>query len=199
MLNALNLVNPRSNFSRKLADDCSAAQKERAAIQGTLVHLRDLLKTMGAYCIAQDLPMRAIGQQSRISTSDDNLRAIGNQSDHPQSYSQSLRDMMRCKEAICGQWSGKRNRINRWILHCLYSDDAQARLHRSMMGDPSIEDQDWGRQVLDNWYIDDAAMGDELQQSLSVGAVGSHYLEFTVRQILILIPRDPQRMKSSIL
>lgn len=74
-------------------------------------------------------------------------------------------------------WSSNRDRINRWLLDCLKSDEHQARLHRSMLADPPIHDQYWTWQVLRHWYVDEAALGEELPIPRSVGAVDSHTFE----------------------
>lgn len=74
-------------------------------------------------------------------------------------------------------WSSNRDRINGWLLDCLKSDEQQAQLHRSMLPDPPIDDECWTRQVLRHWYLDEAAVGEELPIPRSVGAVDSHSIK----------------------
>ena len=73
--------------------------------------------------------------------------------------------------SVYGDWSNRRDRINRWLLHCLQSDNTQCQLHRSMLADPLRDEQEWARNTLMHWYSDDAAMGEEVDASLSGGAI----------------------------
>ena len=72
------------------------------------------------------------------------------------------------------EWTTKRDRINRWLLHSLNSDDTQAQLHMAMLADPPIDHKAWAEQAVNHWFLDEAAVNAELQLSLSVGAVDSH-------------------------
>lgn len=73
--------------------------------------------------------------------------------------------------SVYGDWSNRRDRINRWLLHCLQSDNTQRQLHRSMLADPLRDEQEWARNTFMHWYSDDAAMGEEVDASLSGGAI----------------------------
>ena len=73
--------------------------------------------------------------------------------------------------SVYGDWSNRRDRINRWLLHCLQSDKTQCQLHRSMLADPLRDEQEWARNTFMHWYSDDAAMGEEVDTSLSGGAI----------------------------
>ena len=75
--------------------------------------------------------------------------------------------------SLLGNWSGTRDRINRWLLHSLITDETQAQLHRSQMPGISPDEPMWLRLVLRYWFIDEAATGIEIAHSLSGGAVGS--------------------------
>ena len=70
-------------------------------------------------------------------------------------------------------WSTTRDRINRWLLHSLRSDERQAQLHKSMLAESDIDDEAWARNVLKHWNTDEAATGIDICASLSVGAVDS--------------------------
>lgn len=48
-----------------------------------------------------------------------------------------------------------------------------------MLAEPLLKDEDWARQVLRHWYIDEAALGHEVKTSLSIGAVDSHTVDDT--------------------
>lgn len=74
---------------------------------------------------------------------------------------------------LLGNWSSTRDRINCWLLHSLRSDDKLAQLHRSMLTEKSLNEKAWARLLLKYWYIDEAAVGTDLQASLSLGAVNS--------------------------
>lgn len=78
---------------------------------------------------------------------------------------------------LLSSWSNNRDRINRWLLDCLKSDEQHAQLHRSMLADPPIDDEYWTRQVLRHWFIDEAAVSAELPIPRSVGAVDSHTID----------------------
>ena len=71
-------------------------------------------------------------------------------------------------------WSTTRDRVNRWLLHNLRSDNSLARVHRSMLAEQNIGSKDWSQLVLTYWYVDDAARGAELRPTLSSGAVHSY-------------------------
>ena len=73
--------------------------------------------------------------------------------------------------SVYGDWSNRRDRVNRWLLHCLQSDNNQCQLHRSMLADPLRDEQEWARNTFTHWYSDDAAMGEEVDASLSGGAI----------------------------
>ena len=73
--------------------------------------------------------------------------------------------------SVYGEWSSSRDRINRWMLHCLQSDRAQGQLHRSMLADPLGDEQDWASQLILHWYSDEAATGDESYATPSNGTV----------------------------
>lgn len=73
--------------------------------------------------------------------------------------------------SVYGEWSNKRDRINRWLLHCLQCDRAQGQLHRSMLADPLGDEQELASQSFLHWYSDEAATGDEIYASPSSGAV----------------------------
>ena len=70
-------------------------------------------------------------------------------------------------------WSGTRDRINRWLLYSLVTDETQAQLHKSQIPGSDLDEPTWMRLVLRYWFIDEAATGVEIAHSLSGGAVGS--------------------------
>ena len=74
---------------------------------------------------------------------------------------------------LLGYWSSTQDRINRWLLHSLVTDETQNRLHRSQMPQPDLDEPAWLRLILRYWFIDEAATGVEIAYSLSGGAVGS--------------------------
>ncbi|KAL8684698.1 MAG: hypothetical protein Q9224_006180 [Gallowayella concinna] len=92
----------------------------------------------------------------------------------PQNYQNILEIRKHTQDwSLLNGWTDTRDGINRWILHSLRADEAQARLHRSMLAEPDIGDEAWARLVLKYWTLDEAATGTELWTSLSVGAVDS--------------------------
>ena len=74
---------------------------------------------------------------------------------------------------LLGFWSSTQDRINRWLLYSLVTDETQNQLHRSQMPQPDLDEPTWLRLVLRYWFIDEAATGAEIAYSLSGGAVGS--------------------------
>ena len=75
--------------------------------------------------------------------------------------------------SLLGNWNGTRDRVNRWMLHSLGSSEEQTEIHRSMLHDPEMPVSHWGRLVLKYWFMDEAALGVELEPSQSVGAADS--------------------------
>lgn len=69
------------------------------------------------------------------------------------------------ESSLLDGWTDTRDRINRWMLHTLRTDEAQARLHRSMLVEPDIGEEAWARLVLKYWNLDEAATGIELRTS----------------------------------
>lgn len=68
---------------------------------------------------------------------------------------------------LLGQWNSSRDRINRWMLHMLGAETKQADLHRGIFkeqGGDSIDipNELWGRLILKYWFIDEAAIGFDL-------------------------------------
>ena len=69
--------------------------------------------------------------------------------------------------ALLGEWSSSRDRINRWMLHMLGADATTSDVlktiyqeeHRQALDIPS---KTWSRLVLKYWFIDEAAVGFEL-------------------------------------
>jgi hypothetical protein len=71
-------------------------------------------------------------------------------------------------------WANKRDRINDWLFQNLQASDENVSLHRSFLINGSQVDQDeWARQVLKYWYIDEASAPLEERCCSSIGAVDS--------------------------
>ena len=77
------------------------------------------------------------------------------------------------KSNLLGHWTSKRDRVNRWLLHSLLTDDSQAQNHKSATSSQDLNEPSWVRMVLQYWFVDEAATGVELASSLSGGAVAS--------------------------
>ncbi|KAI9694883.1 MAG: hypothetical protein M1822_000499 [Bathelium mastoideum] len=75
--------------------------------------------------------------------------------------------------SLISNWTGSRDRVNRWILHSLGTSEEQAKIHRSMLPDPDISVPEWGRLVLKYWFLDEAATGAELEIPSSAVAAES--------------------------
>ena len=75
--------------------------------------------------------------------------------------------------SLLGNWTGTRDRVNRWLLHALGSSEEQANIHRSMLHDPDMHTPTWSRLVLKYWFIDEAACDVELEPTHSAAAVES--------------------------
>ena len=64
-------------------------------------------------------------------------------------------------------WHGNRDRVNRWMLHTLGSDERQAKVHhqifqdltQSSTKDDARIDQNWSRLVLKYWFLDEGCDG----------------------------------------
>ncbi|KAI9709911.1 MAG: hypothetical protein M1820_002988 [Bogoriella megaspora] len=75
--------------------------------------------------------------------------------------------------SLLGTWNGSRDRVNRWMLHSLGSSEDQAKIHRSMLPDADIPVQAWSRLTLKTWFLDEAALGGEIEPPTSVDAADS--------------------------
>lgn len=83
---------------------------------------------------------------------------------------------------LLGQWHGKRDRINRWMLHSLGSDADQANVYRQVVqrhdGTP-LQDQRpehvpiSARNLMKYWFTDEAALGTDGATASSITASGS--------------------------
>ncbi|KAG8525675.1 uncharacterized protein KY384_000435 [Bacidia gigantensis] len=110
-------------------------------------------------------------------------------STHPKDESQEISGLSKGKESkshemfglhetilesnLLGHWTGKRDRINRWLLHSLLTDEGQAQNHKSATSSEGLDEASWVRLVLQYWFVDEAATGVEIASSLSGGAVAS--------------------------
>lgn len=149
--------------------DIYVLARERGALQDRLWTLLDNLQDCRRRCVFEGHSLHDIDENFGIKRRDSEGTSHANEllSDevHKEGY-----NLLSC-------WSNNRDRINGWLLNCLSSDEQQGQLHRSMLADPPKHNQDWTRQVLRHWYVDGAAVGEELPIPRSVGAVDSHTFE----------------------
>lgn len=206
-INSLNLLNLGSNhFVRAAAkvhfhlceSDLEVLKWERTALQERLIALRKVALALRRRCILAGHSLQGIDDRIRPQdlfndpneTLDLCLRPQLEEAPRPISNGVLEREV-RCE--VLDEWSTNRDRINRWLLHCLQSDEEQAQLHKSMLAEPLLKDEDWARQVLRHWYIDEAALGHEVKTSLSVGAVDSHTVDDTPDEEWASVPPVPMR------
>lgn len=190
-INVLSLLNLGSNyFARSAAkvhfhlceSDLEILKWERTALQERLTALRVVASTSRRRCILAGHSLQGIDDRIRPPdlfkdpnhVSDTSLGPQLERAPRPISNGVLEREV-KCE--VLDEWSTNRDRINRWLLHCLQSDEEQAQLHKSMLAEPLLRDEDWARQVLRHWYIDAAALGHEVKTSLSIGAVDSHTVD----------------------
>ena len=170
---------------RPVESDLYVLRLERDALQNRLKTLRDNLQNLRMRCISEGYALYDIDHRfGLLETIDAGIRAEDRDPNSnlmqptPQTASEILAyEVRKTNPRLLGTWSSNRDRVNRWLLHCLQADDAQAQLHKSILAEPPADDTDWARQLLGHWYWDEAATGGELQLSLSVGAVHSHTAE----------------------
>lgn len=86
---------------------------------------------------------------------------------------------------LLGHWTGKRDRINRWLLHTMLSDGEKMIFHQSMIPEENLDESSWLQSVLRHWFVDDVATGEELNSLASGGALDS----FSSHACLSLISR----------
>lgn len=192
-INVLNLLNLGSNFfSRQAAkvhfhlceSDLEILKWERTALQERLTALRIVALASRRQCILAGHSLHGIDDRIRPpdlfnDPNEVSELCLGPQLERvPRPFSNRVLEReVKCE--VLDEWSTNRDRINRWLLHCLQSDEEQAQLHKSMLAEPLLKDEDWARQVLRHWYIDEAALGHEVKTSLSIGAVDSHTVDDT--------------------
>ena len=188
-VNLLNLLQFGSNMDNlilrlpeySVESDLYVLQHQRDALRNRLETLCDDMQQLRTRCVSKGHSLYDIDHRFGIVQSNNSLES--NEDNDPnsnlvrqtrQTSSEVLsNEIQRTKINPLSNWSSNRDRINRWLLHCLQNDDNQTRLHRSMLAEPPVEDTKWAKQVLETWYHDEAAVGEELMLSGSVGAVVS--------------------------
>ena len=178
-IDALCLLDPRAGNSLMSIEEIKAQNEKRLAMQDRLEYYSGALRDARVRCILEGHSLYEIDKRLRLPISNDNSNKFWDQYNEPeetQNKTWHLAEM--CKEsnrnAIYGEeWVGSRDRTNRWMLHCLRSDDDQAQLHQSMLAEPPMDDEGWGSQVLSNWFIDGAATDSPQELAHSTGAVDS--------------------------
>ncbi|KAK0517555.1 hypothetical protein JMJ35_000710 [Cladonia borealis] len=192
-VNVLNLLHFGSNMhelalllpDRPVESDLYVLRQERDALQNRLKALREILQNLRVRCISEGYALYDIDHRfGLLETIDAGVRPEDRDPNSnliqptPQTASEILAyEVRKTNSRLLGTWSSNRDRVNRWLLHCLQADDTQAQLHKSILAEHPADDTDWARQLLGHWYWDEAATGGELQLSLSVGAVHSHTAE----------------------
>ena len=192
-VNVLNLLHFGSNMQELIfllpdhpvESDLYVLHQERDALQNRLKALRDDLQLLRMRCISEGYALYDIDHRFGFLETFDAGVTAGDRDPNSnllQSTRQTASEILahevrETKSRLLGTWSSNRDRVNRWLLHCLQADDTQAQLHQSMLAEPPADDKGWARQLLGRWYSDEAATGGELQISLSVGAVHSHTAE----------------------
>ena len=190
-ISALNLLKFGSNIHEEAITkspdmpvqcDLYMLRHKRDALQDRLGILRNELQILRRRCITEGHMLHDIDQRFGPSQ----LTDTPSMSEDWETYFSSVQvprqspgevlgfEDQRTNSKLLGKWSSHRDRVNRWLMHCLQTDHTQAQLHKSMLADAPKNDTDWARQVLQHWYSDEAATGGELQVSLSAGAVDSH-------------------------
>lgn len=206
-INVLNLLHLGSNFLARSAakihfhlceSDLEILKWERTALQKRLTALRLVALDSRRRCILAGHSLQGIDDRIRPPDlfNDPNealdlcLSPQLGRAPRPIS-NEVLEREVKCE--VLDEWSTNRDRINRWLLHCLQSDEEQAQLHKSMLAEPLLKDEDWARQVLRHWYIDEAALGHEVKTSLSIGAVDSHTVDDTPDDEWASLPPVPMQ------
>lgn len=171
----LNLLNFGSNlegspaFQRQSTlceSDIYILARERDVLQDRLWALLDNLQDCRRSCVFEGHSLYDIDERFGIKRLDSGS--------HKHANEMLSNEVQKEGSHLLSCWSSNRDRVNRWLLDCLKSDEQQARLHRSMLADSPVHDEYWTRQVLRHWYVDGAAVGEELPIPRSVGAVDSH-------------------------
>ena len=204
-INVLNLLNLGSNFFARAAakvhyhlceSDLEILKWERTALQERLTALRPIVVTSRRRCILAGHSLQGIDDRLRppdLFNDPNEVFDLGlspNLGRAPRPISNGVLEReVKCE--VLDEWSTNRDRINRWLLRCLQSDEEQAQLHKSMLAEPLLKDEDWARQVLRHWYIDEAALGHEVQTSLSIGAVDSHTVDDIPDDEWAKLPPEP--------
>ena len=192
-VNVLNLLHFGSNMQElvlllpdnPVESDLYVLRQERDALQNRLRTLRDDLQALRVRCISEGYALYDIDDRFGLLETIDAGTAAAETDPNSnliqprlQTASEALAyEMRKTNSRLLGTWSTNRDRVNRWLLHCLQADDTQAQLHQSILAEPPADNTDWAKQLLGHWYGDEAATGGELQLSLSVGAVHSHTAE----------------------
>lgn len=146
--------------------------EERDILQDRLVQLHEDLKTCRKECIVKGHSLHEIDLCLRHEPRHDQLDGYWDQPTRPRSAEgPPVGPTDATDGSVYGEWSSSRDRINRWLLHCMHSDKGQRTLHESMLAEYPADSEEWEKQVLESWYLDEAAVGEDLQLSRSVDAV----------------------------
>ena len=185
-IDALHLLNHGSELSLPSKNECNARHNEWIILQGRLNDVRYALTAARKRCVLEGHSLYEFDQRLRPPTNNDKTDRFWdqyNEHERSQANNRYLQEMRDGETAIFGEWSTTRDRINCWMLHCLQSDDAQTQVHRSMLAEPPLDDEHWAIQVLDNWEVDEAALGHSLETAHSAGAVDSREVSQLERPI----------------
>ena len=192
-VNVLNLLHFGSNIQElvlllpdnPIESDLYVLRQERDALQNRLWTLRDDLQTLRLRCISEGYALYDIDHRFGLLETIDAGITAGERDPNSNFIQPTLQtasevlayEIRKTNSRLLGTWSTNRDRVNRWLLHCLQADDKQAQIHQSILAEPAADNTDWAKQLLGHWYGDEAATGGELKLSLSVGAVHSHTAE----------------------
>ena len=165
-INVLNLLNLGSNFFARAAaqvhfhlceSDLEILKWERTALQERFETLRMVALASRRKCILAGHSLQGIDDRIRPpdlfnDPNEDLDLCLGSRLKRaPGPISNGVLEReVKCE--VLDEWSTNRDRINRWLLHCLQSDEEQLQLHKSMLAEPLLKDEDWARQVLRHWY-----------------------------------------------
>ncbi|KAL9116767.1 MAG: hypothetical protein Q9187_006702 [Circinaria calcarea] len=141
------------------------------ALEDTLMQLRHDLRDARSRCLQAGHSLYEIDQALHHTSHNDSTSAEPSLINHSDMFEIRRKTM---DSPLIGKWTTTRDRINRWLLHSLRSDDSLAKLHRSMLADEDLNEKAWAKLVVKYWELDEAAIGSELATSLSVGATHSH-------------------------
>lgn len=204
-ISVLNLLNFGCDLGETIAvntgnelceSDLSILQQQRDALQARLATLCDQLRLARRRCILQGHSLYEIDQRFGL-LNHGHTHAKFREQDPDSHFSQSPQQAINqvlgnedhhLNTQLLNEWTTKRDRINRWLLHGLISDSGQAQVHISMLAESPPDHTLWAVQTVKHWYV----FSDYLPHFHTKCGIAKHVLRVFSHDILLACLITPE-------